>query len=40
VREGADLLVKSSKNEDVVTVLREIAAGRVVEKKPEDLDVK
>ena len=26
VREGADLLVKSSKNEDVVTVLREIAA--------------
>lgn len=39
VREGADLLVKASKNEDVVTVLREIAAGRVIEKKktlPED----
>lgn len=39
VREGADLLVKSSKNEDVVTVLREIAAGRIVTKKnekPED----
>jgi DNA-directed RNA polymerase subunit omega len=40
VREGADLLVKSTKNEDVVTVLREIAAGRVIEKKPEDLDGK
>jgi DNA-directed RNA polymerase subunit omega len=40
VREGADLLVKSAKNEDVVTVLREIAAGRVIEKKPEDLDGK
>ncbi len=39
VREGADLLVKSSKNEDVVTVLREIAANRIVAKKdnvPED----
>ena len=33
VREGSDLLVKSSNNEDVVTVLREIAAGRVIEKK-------
>ena len=32
VREGAELLVKSSKNEDVVTVLREIAANRVVVK--------
>ncbi|MBC2704952.1 DNA-directed RNA polymerase subunit omega [Desulfobacula sp.] len=30
VREGAGLLVKSSSNEDVVTVLREIAAKRVV----------
>ena len=29
LREGADVLVKSSKNEDVVTALREIAAGRV-----------
>jgi len=39
VREGADLLVKSSKNEDVVTVLREIAANRIVARKkidPED----
>lgn len=35
VREGADLLVKASKNEDVVTVLREIAAGRIVAKKNE-----
>lgn len=36
VREGADLLVKSSKNEDVVSVLREIAANRIVAKKPEE----
>jgi DNA-directed RNA polymerase subunit omega len=36
VREGADLLVKSTKNEDVVTVLREIAAKRVVAKKKEE----
>ena len=35
VREGAELLVKSSKNEDVVTVLREIAANRIVAKKDE-----
>ncbi len=33
LREGADVLVKSSKNEDVVTALREIAAGRVRMKK-------
>lgn len=38
VREGADLLVKSTKNEDVVSVLREIAAGRVVAKKSETAD--
>lgn len=36
VREGADLLVKPSKNEDVVSVLREIAANRIVAKKPEE----
>ncbi len=36
VREGADLLVKSTKNEDVVTVLREIAANRIVAKKKEE----
>ena len=35
VREGSDLLVKTSNNEDVVTVLREIAAGRVIAKKKE-----
>mgnify|MGYP002630563399 CR=1 FL=1 len=36
VREGSDLLVKTSNNEDVVTVLREIAAGRVIAKKKEN----
>jgi DNA-directed RNA polymerase subunit omega len=35
VREGSDLLVKSSNNEDVVTVLREIASGRVITKNNE-----
>ena len=35
VREGADFLIKS-KNKDVVTVLREIAANRVTVKKKED----
>ncbi|MCF8086663.1 MAG: DNA-directed RNA polymerase subunit omega [Desulfotignum sp.] len=35
VREGAELLVPRSKNGDVVTVLREIAAGRIkVEAEP------
>ena len=32
VREGAELLVQRSKNGDVVTVLREIAANRIVSK--------
>lgn len=36
VREGAELLVKASNNEDVVTVLREIAAGRVVATRKEE----
>ncbi len=36
VREGADLLVKSTKNEDVVTVLREIAANRIVMNKTKE----
>lgn len=36
VREGADLLVKSSKNEDVVSVLREIASNRIETGKNED----
>jgi len=30
IREGAPFLVKASKNEDVVTTLREIAANRVL----------
>ena len=38
VREGADFLVPPSKNEDVVTVLREIAANRIVAKKDTELD--
>lgn len=38
VREGADLLVKQTKNEDVVTVLREIAAKRVVAQKTGDTE--
>lgn len=38
VREGADLMVKQTKNEDVVTVLREIAAGRVVAKRREEAE--
>lgn len=33
IREGADILVKSSKNEDAVMALREIAANRIVLKK-------
>jgi len=33
IREGADVLVKSSKNEDAVMALREIAANRIVLKK-------
>jgi len=33
LREGADYLVKASKNEDVVMALREIAANRIVLKK-------
>ncbi|MCK5695530.1 MAG: DNA-directed RNA polymerase subunit omega [Desulfobacula sp.] len=40
VREGADLLVKASNNKDVVTVLREIAANRIVAKKNEDQEDK
>lgn len=38
IREGADLLVKSSKNGDVVSVLREIAANRIIIKKNKDRD--
>lgn len=34
IREGSDYLVSSPKNEDVVISLREIAAGRIVLRKP------
>jgi DNA-directed RNA polymerase subunit omega len=37
VREGAELLVPRSKNGDVVTVLREIAAGRIKVKSDPDI---
>lgn len=37
LREGADKLVKS-KNKDVVTALREIAAGQVVHTPTEEYD--
>lgn len=33
IREGSDYLVYSPKNEDIVIALREIAAGKVTEKK-------
>lgn len=36
IREGAEFLVKSSDNEDIVTALREIAAGKVYIKHPEN----
>ena len=36
IREGSDYLVSSPKNEDVVISLREIAAGRIVLKRPKD----
>ena len=34
IREGSEYLVISPKNEDIVVAMREIAAGRVVEKQP------
>lgn len=36
IREGAEFLVKSSDNEDIVTALREIAAGKVYVKLPDN----
>ncbi len=33
IREGSDYLVYSPKNEDIVIALREIAAGKVTQKK-------
>jgi len=35
IREGSDYLVSSPKNEDVVISLREIAAGRIVSREPQ-----
>lgn len=34
IREGSEYLVSSPKNEDIVVAMREIAAGKVVTKKP------
>ncbi len=36
IREGSDFLVKASRNSDVVTVLREIAAKRIVARQNHD----
>ena len=36
IREGSDYLVNSPKNEDIVVSLREIAAGKVTIKPPEE----
>jgi DNA-directed RNA polymerase subunit omega len=36
IREGSEYLVSSPKNEDIVVALREIAAGKVVIKKPSE----
>ena len=33
IREGSEYLVSSPKNEDIVVALRELAAGKVSEKK-------
>jgi len=40
MREGAEYLVHSPKNEDIVIALREVAAGkvRVEQEEPEDID--
>ena len=36
IREGSEFLVSSPKNEDIVVALREIAAGKVVEKQTDE----
>jgi len=36
IREGSEYLVSSPKNEDIVVALREIAAGKIVEKTDTD----
>ena len=33
IREGSEYLVSSPKNEDIVVALREVAAGKIIEKK-------
>ena len=37
IREGSEYLIESSKNEDIVVALREIAAGRVTIKMNDEL---
>ena len=39
IREGSEFLVSSPKNEDIVVALREIAAGKIVEKKTDEDEV-
>ena len=36
IREGSEFLVSSPKNEDIVVALREIAAGKIVEKRTDE----
>lgn len=36
IREGSEYLISSPKNEDIVVALREIAAGKVVERMPDE----
>jgi DNA-directed RNA polymerase subunit omega len=33
IREGSEYLVSSPKNEDIVVALREVAAGKIIEKR-------
>ncbi len=36
IREGSEFLVSSPKNEDIVVALREIAAGKLIEKRTDE----
>ncbi len=36
IREGSEFLVSSPKNEDIVVALREIAAGKIVERRMDE----
>jgi len=38
IREGSEYLVSSPKNEDIVVALRELAAGKVVQRGQSDRD--